>query len=581
MITQRNIWRHFTNYLYVTWRFLGLPAPTDLQYEMAELLQDGPSRLLIEGYRGIGKSWITASYSTWLLGKDQQRKFMNISGGEDRAKEFSLFAMRLIDTFPLLVHIRPLPHERVRWSIDAFDVRGANLTQAPSVRSKGITGMMVGSRPTDINFDDIETPKNSATPDMRDKLYKSTADFEALLVPGGRCIGLGTPQTEESVYNRMIKERGYAVRYFPIYVPDQKDIEAYGNNLSPRIQQMADKGLFGRPTDPKRFSELEISERKARMGRSSFKLQFMLDTTLSDADRYPLKLRDLIVMDVGPEVAPLSLSWGNTPELQLKDIPQVGFTGDRFHKPFFVSKEWAQYEQKILVIDPSGRGKDELGWAVMGQLGGRIFVIDFGGMRGGYDDPNMIKLCELGRDNKVTGFLIEDNFGDGMFTKLFKSFLLKIYPMGDEYIKEKHSTGQKEKRILEALEPVMNSHRLVLNHGAVMRDAKRALCENVSDTWYSGMKQLTRITKDRGSCVHDDILEVISMGVTYFSESLQRNTENNIKKHTDAVMEKDLKNWLKGSVSFGDNQSALRVNKRGIPMKSQGKPSLLPGIIRS
>lgn len=572
----KDIWRHFTNYLYVLWKFLGLPEPTDRQYEMAELLQQGSPRLIIEGYRGIGKSWITAAFCSWVLGKDQERKFMNISGGEDKAKEFSQFVMKLIETFPLLGHINPPINERKRWSIEAFDIRGANITQAPSVRSKGITGMLTGGRPTDINFDDIETPKNSATPDMRDKLFKLTAEFEALLVPGGRCIGLGTPQSEESIYNRLVKERGYSVVYFPIRTPNNKDIENYGGNLSEGIKKICNQYPEGTLTDPKRFSELEVREREARIGASGFKLQFMLDTTLSDADRYPLKLRDLIVMDVSNEIAPLSLSWGNNQELQLKDLPPVGFTGDRFYKPFFVSKEWTQYEGKILVIDPSGRGKDELGWCIMGQLGGRFFIIDFGGLKGGYEDPNMIKLCELARDNKVHGFVIEDNFGDGMFTKLFKSFLTKIYPMSDECINEWHSTGQKEKRILEALEPVMNSHRLIINYASVLRDCKRAMVENQSDTWYSGMKQLTRLTKDRGACAHDDIIEVFAMGVAYFSESLQRNMEGNIQKHKDKLFDKDLKNWLKNSMSFdaGGNMIAPQSTSRG-------RKSLLPGVLTS
>jgi hypothetical protein len=42
------------------------------------------------------------------------------------------------------------------------------------------------------------------------------------------------------------------------------------------------------PTDPQRFTELELREREASYGRSGFALQFMLDTSLSDAGQAPV-----------------------------------------------------------------------------------------------------------------------------------------------------------------------------------------------------------------------------------------------------------------------------------------------------
>ncbi|BCV06514.1 MAG: hypothetical protein CM15mV135_290 [uncultured marine virus] len=39
------------------------------------------------------------------------------------------------------------------------------------------------------------------------------------------------------------------------------------------------------------------------MGRSNFMLQFMLDTSLSDAEKFPFKMADLIVTSVNPNTA--------------------------------------------------------------------------------------------------------------------------------------------------------------------------------------------------------------------------------------------------------------------------------------
>ena len=58
-------------------------------------------------------------------------------------------------------------------------------------------------------------------------------------------------------------------------------------------------------------------EREASYGRSGFALQFMLDTSLSDQDRYPLKFRDLMVMNLDPRMVPVKLSWSSDVDKRL------------------------------------------------------------------------------------------------------------------------------------------------------------------------------------------------------------------------------------------------------------------------
>ena len=116
------------------------------------------------------------------------------------------------------------------------------------------------------------------------------------------------------------------------------------------------------------------SVREASYGRSGFALQFMLDTSLSDALRYPLKLSDLVVMDLDPNQAPVNIVWGNDPQGIWNELPSVGLTGDRYYRPVFYSeKEYAAYSGSVLTIDPSGRGKDEMGFSVTKMCMGRIF----------------------------------------------------------------------------------------------------------------------------------------------------------------------------------------------------------------
>ena len=84
-----------------------------------------------------------------------------------------------------------------------------------------------------------------------------------------------------------------------IKFPTTEQQEKYGDKLAPyianKVQQ--DPTLIGTSTDPIRFGEEEILKLEAE-GRSKFAMQQMLDTTLSDIERYPLKCADLIVMDL-------------------------------------------------------------------------------------------------------------------------------------------------------------------------------------------------------------------------------------------------------------------------------------------
>ena len=134
----------------------------------------------------------------------------------------------------------------------------------------------------------------------------------------------------------------------------------------------ADDTLVGQPTDPLRFSDFDLLEREASYGRSGFALQFMLDTRLSDAQRYPLKVGDLVVMDIPTHEAPERVLWASDDQYIHQDLPNVAFNGDHYHKPMFMSPEFVEYTGSVMSIDPSRRGKAETGYAVVKMLNGYL-----------------------------------------------------------------------------------------------------------------------------------------------------------------------------------------------------------------
>lgn len=526
----------FRNFLFLVWQHLNLPEPTEIQYDLADYLQHGPRRRVIEAFRGVGKSWITAAYVLWRLLINPDERILVVSASKDRSDAFSVFVKRLIEEMPLIQHLRP--REGQRDSNIAFDVGPSAPHQAPSVRSVGITGQLTGGRATIIIADDVEVPKNSVTHTMREKLSELVKEFDAVLAPNGEVIYLGTPQTEMSLYNSL-PARGYEVRIWPTRFPNGELLARYAGRLAPYIANKlaADPTLpdqcggRGAPTDRKRFDDTDLLEREASYGRSGFSMQFMLDTSVSDQDRYPLKLSDLLVLGaIDPQRAPVSLAWGSGPEQIINHLSPVGLAGDRYHRPLFIHKEFIDYQGIVMTIDPSGRGGDETGYAVVAMLNGFLYVLRAGGLKGGYDDATLTALANIAKECKVKHVLIESNFGDGMFTKLLTPFLTRIHPVTTEEI---HSVGQKEARILDVMEPVLNQHRLVVSEELIKKDAE-------VDPKYQLLFQLTRLTRERGALAKDDRIDVLSMAVAYWVEQMDKDVRKAADDHKAQALEAEL-----------------------------------------
>lgn len=531
--------------MYMVWKHLNLPEPTPVQYDIAKYLQHGPRRSVIEAFRGVGKSWETCAFVCWVLWNDPQLKIEIVSASKDRADANATFIKRLIHEMPVLQHLRPGQDQRDSMLI--FDVGPATPDPAPSVKAAGITGQITGSRADILIADDIEVPNNSATQMMRDKLSEAVKEFDAILKPGGRIIYLGTPQTEMSLYNAL-PERGYEIRIWPALYPELKKINSYQGRLAPMVTKALEKDatLQGKPVDPKRFNEQDLMERAASYGRAGFALQFMLDTSLSDGDRYPLKLQDLIVMNLNPTMAHVKLAWAAAPEVTINDLPAVGLTGDRFYRPMWTAQDMTEYTGCVMAIDPSGRGQDETGYAIIKVLAGNLFLVAAGGLKGGYEDATLMTLANLAKVHQVNHVIIEANFGDGMYTKLITPFFAKA---GHKVLVEevKHST-QKELRIIDTLEPVLSTHRLIVDQRVIEQDYKTA----ESDIKYSLFYQLTRITRDKGALAHDDRLDALAIAVAYWVEHMARDNDKALESIRSKAMKDELKRWRQGILGTGN-----------------------------
>lgn len=547
----------FVFFLFVLWKALSLPVPTRCQIDMAKKLSAGDNRrFILQAFRGIGKSFITCAFVVWKLWNNPDLKFMIVSASKERADANSIFIKRIIDLMPQLQELKPKQGQRD--AVISFDVGPAKPDHSPSVKSVGITGQLTGSRADILIADDVEVPNNSATQAARDRLSELVKEFDAILKPGGTIIYLGTPQNEMTLY-RELEGRGYTTTIWPARYPrDRKDWQSYGDRLAPMLQAELEEdpeSFYWRPTDEVRFDDTDLKERELSYGKAGFALQFMLNPNLSDAEKYPLKLRDLIVADLDPASSPMVYQWLPNPQNKREDVPNVGLMGDSYHTYQTVGSAFSSYTQKILVIDPSGRGKDETGYAVLYQLNGYIFAMEVGGMRGGYEDSTLEALAKIGRKWKVNEYVIEGNFGDGMYLELFKPVAARIHPAAVTEVKSK---GQKELRICDVLEPIMGSHRLIVNAAAIVQDYQSASDKDgVRNPVYSLFYQMTRISRERGALAHDDRLDALAIGVQFFVESMAKDANKGEREVTEEWLEEQMENPRKGFESihteFWDN----------------------------
>ena len=86
-------------------------------------------------------------------------------------------------------------------------------------------------------------------------------------------------------------------------------------------------------------------------------------------------------------------------------------------------------------------------------------------------------------------------------------------------IEEPFETGQKELRIIDTLEPIMGRHRLIVHEDIIQYDLdstnKYPIDQRES---YKFFHQMGKISRERGSLIHDDSLDAVAGSVRKWTE---------------------------------------------------------------
>jgi len=524
----------------------GLPDPTPIQQDVASHIQKGERRVVLQMYRGAGKTLISSIYALWRLLRDPDESILIVSASGPHSNAISTFMFKLLMELDVLEHLRPRADQRS--SVLSFDVDGASPKVQPSVKSLGINSQLQGNRATLLISDDIETSINSATEVMRSKIIQQANEFESILKTddSSNIVVLGTPQTGDSIYNRFI-DRGYTFYVYPARIPENPSV--YEGRLAPFIQDMVARKVKVDTITDTRFTEEDLTEREASVGRTYFKLQYQLDTTLSDADKFPLKQKDMIVYDIPIDKGPISISYGG----KNINLPNIGFTGDTLKEPTYIDPSYTDYQYSVMSIDPSGRGADEMGYSVIKYLHGKIYVMAVGGLQGGYQDSNLFKLAHIAKEYDVSTIYIESNFGDGMFDQLLRPILKQVHPAS---IEEVRSNKQKELRIIDTIEPLLNQHKLIFDKSLIEKDIRDGL-ENPITLPYSFMYQITHVTRGRGSLRHDDRVDALSIALAAIVETVGVSEEDQVNEYKSSILDKELEAFI-GDINHSANWMKVR-----------------------
>jgi hypothetical protein len=304
----------------------------------------------------------------------------------------------------------------------------------------------------------------------------------------------------------------------------------YGEMLAPMLLEDIDRdptlqqggnfdGSYGKPTDD-RINEEVLREKFLEYGEAGFLLQYMLNTSGMDLNRFPLKTEQLISMSFSDRV-PLVIE--RNPDTSRNYHFNANNYAFKMASPLFDEKNFDLIKMKVMYIDPAGGGKnaDETGFCVAGFLNGNIYVYAIGGLPGGYEASTMQKLADIAKKYKVNVVKIEKNMGYGAFKNVFAPILLATHTCA---IEEEMVSGQKEKRIAEVLEPVLGRGSLIFHTDTVEQDTFYCSRHDPSKRLtYSLFYQMNRLTLAKDSLAHDDRLDALAGAVNHYIRGLSTN----------------------------------------------------------
>lgn len=447
----------------------------------------GEPLLLMMLPRGHAKSTILEIFNAWVYYCWPLLRILHQSESDGTALKTSRGTQNVLRRHPLTAGL--LPNDT--GTVEQWWVKGAaeNDARNASMYAKGILSNVTSSRADFVQNDDIEVPKNIGTPEAREKLRFRLGEQVHIAVPGAPTIYIGTPHTHETVYDdvkaqgamsliiRMFEQEHriakadksrHAVPFKPEWV--FSGIGKDARLLRPQVDYVVEGDVLvlaspgGELIDcyagaawPERFTaeEMQVRRRKTR--------------TINEWDsQYQLHAKPVANVRLDPtritpyDVEPRFVRANNAQAMYLGKVQIVG-----------AACRWDPSSGK-LKSDLSGVAvtlQDETGRRYLHRvqvLKGEIAEFDQDGktITGG----QVYQLATLIKDLSLPRVTVETN-GIGGFAPTVLRACLKQRRITNCAVVDVTSTVNKNKRILETLEPLLLSRGMLWAHIDVLREA--------------------------------------------------------------------------------------------------------------
>ncbi len=387
---------------------------------------NGDRRLLLMVFRDAGKSTLTGLFCAWLLRQNPDLRILVLAAEHELACKMTHNVRGIIERHPDTRELMPTRLDQ--WAADRLTVRRGLEQRDPSLLARGIFANITGTRADVIVCDDVEVPNTADTPQKRSELRERLLEMRFVLVPDGTQIFIGTPHTYYSIYADEPRREVGEQRPF---------LEGFERLQMPLV----DEG--GRSRWPERFTDAAIEELRQSVGPVKFRSQMLLIPTQSkdirlDPDRLQRYSDRLEAVEFrgrprlrigGRQIVSASCWWD----------PSFGrpAAGDAsVVAAVFTDSEGAYWLHGIAYLSFDPQQIDEVDEAT--------------------------QLCRLVaafvRKHRQPAITIETN-GIGRFLPSLLRRELRLAGVGATVL-EQASTTRKERRILDALDPLLAARRL-------------------------------------------------------------------------------------------------------------------------
>ncbi len=448
----------------------------DLHVRICDWLEHcrDPMRVL-QVFRGAAKSTLYAVYKAWQLYCDGTWVSLIWAADGPLAKKLTRDTINVLRRHPLCGGMLPTkPGSQMFWVSGATDPRNASMTAV------GVNQNVTSARARDIDYDDVEVPKNIRTAEARENLRAKIQEATFILVPGGQETYIGTPHTHDSIYPEMIaagaasltiplfedsvryedtdKATSYRVPFTPgpdgLYVMvgihkharllvEGKDYRFEGGCIIFAAPPRAVLDIYGRCAWPERFTRPEIELRRQKTRTLNYwDSQYQLQAKPIKESRLDPEL--IRPYDVHPRVERANkgvrMMLGN-----------VQIVSARAYWDCSLGKVTSDASAFSLMLDDAA---GNVYWHVCEGLTGDF--AEFSDSRNAkIEGGQVMQACALIERFNIPNVYVETN-GNGAFVPQLLQQALKQQGLHCG-VKAVQVTGPKNPRILDGLEPPMKS----------------------------------------------------------------------------------------------------------------------------